>query len=140
MTKWQGIYKIDIKKKRCRAGENGQGPRGTGSSGSPWHPQPHVPQILVAILAKPFTCKCPFYHFSLPHQIFRPSDGSRTVLLFTKSFFVKFVRFPILKVGKFQKQIFLFSFEPKNKRNYFLISALASKNGSNQKSEGTLLY
>ena len=43
-----------------------------------------------------------------------------------------------LKVSKFRKQIFLFSFEPKNERNYFLISA--SKNGSNQKSEGTLLY
>ena len=34
----------------------------------------------------------------------------------------------------------LFSFEPKNERTYFLISALASENGSNQKSEGTLLY
>ena len=33
----------------------------------------------------------------------------------------------ILKVSKFQKQIFLFSFEPKNERNYFLNSALASK-------------
>ena len=32
-----------------------------------------------------------------------------------------------LKVSKFQKQIFLFSFEPKNKQNYFLNSALASK-------------
>jgi len=32
-----------------------------------------------------------------------------------------------LKVSKFQKKIFLFSFEPKNKRNYFLNSALASK-------------
>jgi hypothetical protein len=29
-----------------------------------------------------------------------------------------------LKVSKFQKQIFLFSFEPRNERNYFLISAL----------------
>ena len=46
----------------------------------------------------------------------------------------------ILKVSKFQKQIFLFSFEPKNEQNYFLISALASKNGSNKKNEGTLLY
>ena len=45
-----------------------------------------------------------------------------------------------LKVSKFQKQIFLFSFEPKNKRNYFLISTLASNNGSNQKNEGSLLY
>ena len=29
--------------------------------------------------------------------------------------------------GQFQKQIFLFSFEPKNERNYFLNFALASK-------------
>ena len=29
-----------------------------------------------------------------------------------------------LKVSKFQKQIFLFSFEPKTKQNYLLISAL----------------
>ena len=29
-----------------------------------------------------------------------------------------------LKVSKFQKQIFLFSFEPKTERNYFLMSAL----------------
>ena len=33
----------------------------------------------------------------------------------------------MLKVSKLQKQIFLFSFEPKNKRNCFLNSALASK-------------
>ena len=33
----------------------------------------------------------------------------------------------ILKVSKFQKQIFLFSIEPKNEQNYFLNSALASK-------------
>jgi hypothetical protein len=32
-----------------------------------------------------------------------------------------------LKVSKFQKQIFLLSFEPKNELNYFLNSALASK-------------
>ena len=38
-----------------------------------------------------------------------------------------------LKVSSFRKQIFLFSFEPKNKRNYFLISALRIKNGSNKK-------
>ena len=30
----------------------------------------------------------------------------------------------LLKVSKFQKQILLFSFKPKNKLNYFLISAL----------------
>ena len=48
--------------------------------------------------------------------------------------------FQLLKVIKFWKQIFLFSFEPKNERHYFLISALASKNGSNQKNGGTLLY
>ena len=45
-----------------------------------------------------------------------------------------------LKVSKFQKQIFLFSFEPKSERNCFLISALASKKGSNQKNKGTLLH
>ena len=46
----------------------------------------------------------------------------------------------ILKFSKFQKQIFLSSFESKNEWNYFLISALASKNGSNQNNEGFLLY
>ena len=35
--------------------------------------------------------------------------------------------FSLIKVSKFQKQIFLFSFEPKTKRNYFLNSALVSK-------------
>jgi hypothetical protein len=34
----------------------------------------------------------------------------------------------------------LFLFEPKKERNHLLIFALASKNGSNQKNEGTLLY
>ena len=34
----------------------------------------------------------------------------------------------IVKVSKFRKQIFLLSFQPKNERNYFLISALTSKN------------
>ena len=38
-----------------------------------------------------------------------------------------------LKVSKFQKQIFLFSFEKKK------LLFLASKNGSNEKNEGTLL-
>ena len=47
---------------------------------------------------------------------------------------------PFLKVSKFQKQIFMLSFEPKTERNYFLIFALASKNGSSQKNKGTLLY
>ena len=42
-------------------------------------------------------------------------------------------------VSKFQKQTLLFSFEPKNNRNYFLISALALKM-ADQKNEGTLLY
>ena len=45
-----------------------------------------------------------------------------------------------VKVSKFQKQIFLLSFEPKNELNNFLISALAFKNGLNLKNEGTLLY
>ena len=39
----------------------------------------------------------------------------------------------MLKVSKFQKQIFLFSFEPKNERNYFLNSTLASKMGQIKK-------
>ena len=43
----------------------------------------------------------------------------------------------ILKVSKFQKQIFLFSFPPKNKHNYFLMSTLT---WSNQKNEGNLSF
>ena len=46
----------------------------------------------------------------------------------------------VLKVSKFQKKIFLLSFEPKNGQNYVLISALASKNWLNQKNEDSLLY
>ena len=38
-----------------------------------------------------------------------------------------------LKVSKFQKQIFLSSFEPKTEWNYFLISVLRIYNRSNQK-------
>ena len=38
-----------------------------------------------------------------------------------------------LKVSKFPKQIFLFSFEPKTERNYFLIFALRILNVSNKK-------
>ena len=34
---------------------------------------------------------------------------------------------PFLKVSEFENQFFLFSFHPKNERNYFLIFALASK-------------
>ena len=45
-----------------------------------------------------------------------------------------------LKVSKFRKQIFMLSFEPKKDRNYFLISALVSKNASNEKNEAALLY
>ena len=45
-----------------------------------------------------------------------------------------------LKVSKFQKQIFLFSFEPKKERNYFLISALVSKKWVESKNEGFLSY
>ena len=37
-------------------------------------------------------------------------------------------------------QIFLFSYEPKNKQNYSFISALASKNGSNQKNKGKEIH
>ena len=39
----------------------------------------------------------------------------------------------MLKVSKFRKQIFLFSFEPKNERNYYLISALDCKMGQIKK-------
>ena len=46
----------------------------------------------------------------------------------------------VVKVSKFQKQIFLFSFKPKDEQNYFFIFALASKNGSNEKDTGCLLY
>ena len=46
----------------------------------------------------------------------------------------------MIKVSKLHKQIFLFSFQPKNERDYFLISDLASKNWLNQKDEGSLLY
>ena len=45
-----------------------------------------------------------------------------------------------LKVSQFQKQILLFSFKPKNERNYYLISALAPKNGSNKKEMKALYY
>ena len=45
-----------------------------------------------------------------------------------------------LKVSKFEKQILLFSFEPKNEQKSFLISALASKTGQIKKNDGTLLY
>ena len=38
------------------------------------------------------------------------------------------------------KANFLVSIKPKNERNYPWVSALASINGSNPKSEGTLLY
>ena len=45
----------------------------------------------------------------------------------------------LLKVSKFQKQNFLFSFGPKNELHHFLNSALAYKM-SNKKMKGTLLY
>jgi hypothetical protein len=48
--------------------------------------------------------------------------------------FQNFVKqFKELMVSKFQKQIFLFSFEPKFKQNYFLISPLGSKMGQIKK-------
>ena len=43
----------------------------------------------------------------------------------------------MLKVSKFQKQFFMFSFEPKNQQN---VSDLASKMSQIKKNEGTLLY
>ena len=45
-----------------------------------------------------------------------------------------------VKVSKFQKQIFLFSFKPKNKQNSFFNSALASKMSLIKKNEGFLSY
>ena len=46
----------------------------------------------------------------------------------------------VIKVLKFQKQIFLFSFEPKNEQNYFVNSALASIMSQTKKNEGTSLF
>ena len=43
-------------------------------------------------------------------------------------------------MSRFQKQIFLFLFEPKNEENYFLNSALVSKMFQIKQNEGTLLY
>ena len=45
-----------------------------------------------------------------------------------------------IKVSQFQKQIFLFSFEPKTEWNYFFISALASKKRLDQKNKGALYH
>ena len=53
---------------------------------------------------------------------------------------IKAAKRPLLKVSLFRKQIFLFSFEPKTQRNYFLISDLASKKRSDQKNKGTLYH
>jgi hypothetical protein len=38
------------------------------------------------------------------------------------------------------EQILVFSFEPKNEQNYFLISALRIQNGSNQKIKVTIIF
>ena len=46
----------------------------------------------------------------------------------------------VVKISKFPKQILFFHSNQKNERNYFVISALASKRGQIQKNEGTLLY
>ena len=48
----------------------------------------------------------------------------------------KYSKHKELKVSKFQKQIFLFSFEPKNEQNCFLNSALASKMSQIKKNGG----
>ena len=45
----------------------------------------------------------------------------------------------VLKFGKFRKLIFLFSFEPENERNYFLISVLRISNGANKKIKASLI-
>ena len=41
-----------------------------------------------------------------------------------------------LKVSKFQKQIFFFSFEQKNEQNYFFNSAVESNHSQIKKNEG----
>ena len=46
----------------------------------------------------------------------------------------------LLKVSKFQKQIFFFPFEPKNEWNYFLISALRVQNRANKKIKVGIIY
>ena len=50
-----------------------------------------------------------------------------------REFEISFAILSPLKVSKFQKQIFLFSFEPKNERNCFLNSVLASKMSQSKK-------
>ena len=55
---------------------------------------------------------------------FSPIISSFSVQL-TENFLGRLVfMYQVVKVCKFQKQIILFSFEPKTERNYFLISAL----------------
>ena len=77
--------------------------------------------------------------YKVPDSVAIESAGSDPKLLWCCTFFCNsflcfyYLKLKILKVSKFQKQIFLFSFEAKNKLNYFLISALASKNGLDQK-------
>ena len=73
--------------------------------------------------------------YKVPDSVAIESAGSDPKLLwccifFCNSFFCfYYLKLKILKVSKFQKQIFLFSFEPKTERNYFLNSALVSKMG-----------
>ena len=73
--------------------------------------------------------------YSLPKKVLKPFTQFSTncFLLFSSHICRIQIITSALKVSKFQKQIFLFSFEPKDERNYFLISALASKNGLNKK-------
>ena len=67
---------------------------------------------IVALTFSTYACK-PFFPECEP-----PDEAIRALaaLCICKSL--------LLKVSKFQKQIFLFSFEPKTERKYFLISAL----------------
>ena len=55
---------------------------------------------------------------------FLPFDPPTIYAKNLPSYFPSIFKSPLLKVSKFQKQIFLFSFEPKNEQNCFLISAL----------------
>ena len=83
--------------------------------------------------------------YKVPDSVAIESAGSDPKLLWCCTFFCNsflcfyYLKLKILKVSKFQKQIFLFSFEAKNEWNSFLNSALASKM-SQIKNKSTLFY
>ena len=77
------------------------------------------------VVCKALFCSHPYIYLHLHTWSFKFEFFFNKGLVFTYAIFS--MRMYRLKVSKFQKQIFLFSFEPKNGRNYFLNSALASK-------------